>query len=657
MQLWNSYRIGKSVDFVNSLGDNSDEVIAELQKSREYISTFGLDLNEIRAFLLLPTKDYNFGEVEVEAEDDTNAQIFALIDKLGDSEANKEEFDKSLAAAKEYFGKTDFAPYSLKLVSKDGQYEGDLIVFKFLDTKNSEMEILSLEIDAGGNLDLATYNSHFDLESVSEVSDFLDDDLESLRADISKTNDLRKELSEKVFPSTEFQAILKEKSLSLNAEKMHEDKYTYDIQNKSGELLNSIAVSKLEGEVYFTTGDSELDESNLLNGIVTVLKELDGRTEQEIIVEQKIEELDNLFQDKAFKSALEESGLQMGVLEESAEKIKYPLMNSKGSILRYIVIYKSSGEVKVESPDGTSADLITAVESLSAQKKTLDLPVSLASYEDLEDLPSNLNILVAGKHGSNVDTIIFANVDMDNHKISLLSIPRDLYYKDKKINSVYAEKGIYEFKNQLQDILGYKIHKYILVDMYAFRDIVDLIGGIDVTLEEDLIDPSYKACDNGVCSTLYYEAGTYHFNGTQALRVARSRHYSSDYSRAERQQLILEALKSKAQNLKLGDAGAIIGIIKTVLASTETDIDADEALLYYFRYQNFDLARGNVLSTANVLAANPVPVDYVTSRRITKCEDESKPETCKETYAIDTLSPREGNWDYIKWYVQSLLSD
>lgn len=640
---------------MNSLGDNSDEVIAELQKSREYISTFGLDLNEIRSFLLLPTKDYNFGEVEVEEEDQTSAQIFALINKLGESEANKEEFDKSLAGAKEYFAATDFAPYGLKLVSKEGQHEGDLIVFNLLDTKNSDMEILSLQIDAAGDLDLVTYNDSFEFESITELSGFLKDDLEELRGDITKNNALRKELTETVFPNASIQAALKEKSLSLESEKMDGEKYFYEIKNKEGELLETISIDKKSNDV--TSIARDLEEAGLQNEVLAVLTHLDGRTENEKAVEEKIAELGDLFQEKAFKSALEESGLTMGVAEDTKEKIRYPLLNSKGTVLRYIIIYKATGEVKVESPDGTSADLISAVESLSAQKKTLDLPVSLASYEDLTDLPSNLNILVAGKHGSNVDTIIFANVDIDNKKISLLSVPRDLYYQDKKINSVYSEKGIAEFKKQLQDILGYKIHKYILVDMYAFRDIVDLIGGIDVTLEEDLIDPSYKACDNGVCSTLYYEAGTYHFNGTQALRVARSRHYSSDYSRAERQQLILEALKSKAQNLKLGDAGAILGIIKTVLASTETDIGADEALLYYFRYQNFDLARGNVLSTANVLAATPVAVDYVTSRKINKCEDESKPETCKETYAIDTLAPREGNWDYIKWYVQSLLTD
>lgn len=652
MQFWNSYRIGKSVDFVNSLGDNSDEVISELQKSREYISTFGLDLNEIRSFLLLPTKDYNFEEVEME-EEDINSQIFALIAKLGESEANKEEFDASFASAKDYFGKTDFATYGLKLVNKEGEHDGDLIVFKLLDTKNADMQLLRLEIDTAGNLDLLTYSDTFELETVMELDAFLKDDLEELRGDVTKNNALRKELSEMVFPSAGVQAALKEKSLSLESEKEDSEKFFYEIKNKAGDLLDTIVINKKSNDVYAESGD--IEEAGLQSEVVALLTSLDGRTENEKAVEEKIADLKNLFEEKAFKSALEESGLQMGAAEDSVEKIRYPLLNSKGTILKYIVIYKVSGEIKIEAPDGTSADLVSAIESVSAQKKTLDLPVSLASYEELSDLPSEFNVLIAGKHGSNVDTIMFANVDIDNHKISLLSIPRDLYYKGKKINSVYAEKGMTEFKNQLQEILGYKIHKYILVDMYAFRDIVDLIGGIDVTLEEDLIDPSYKACDNGVCSTLYYEAGTYHFNGTQALRVARSRHYSSDYSRAERQQLILEALKNEARELKLGDAGAIIGIIKTVLASTETDIDADEALLYYFRYQNFDLSRGNVLSTANVLEAIPVPVDYVTSRRITKCEDETKPETCKETYAIDTLSPREGNWDYIKWYVQSLL--
>lgn len=265
-----------------------------------------------------------------------------------------------------------------------------------------------------------------------------------------------------------------------------------------------------------------------------------------------------------------------------------------------------------------------------------------------------MNILLLGQNGTNVDTIMFGNVSVDNRKISLISIPRDLYYQDQKINGVYAKYGMFEFQKELQDIIGMKIQKYIMVDMYVFVDIIDLIGGVDVTLDEDLVDPTYKTCDNGVCSTLYYPAGKYHFNGTQALRIVRSRHTTSDYSRAARQQLVLEAVKSKVTSLQLGDAPKVLGIIKTVLASTQTNITLDEALLYYFRFQSFDINGGNVISSGNVLDAVQVPVDYTTNRTQEVCSADG---ACEDGFVIDTLAPRNGDWELIKKFVRYAIGN
>lgn len=263
-----------------------------------------------------------------------------------------------------------------------------------------------------------------------------------------------------------------------------------------------------------------------------------------------------------------------------------------------------------------------------------------------------------GKHGSNVDTLIFTNIDERTRKITMVSIPRDLYVEGRKINSVYASYGLKEQVRWVENLVGYKIHKYALIDMYVFRDVIDLMGGVDITLSQALVDPYYRVCDGDVCGTLYYEAGEHHLDGTAALRVARSRKTTSDYDRAARQQLILQGIQNKAKSLGFGDAGALFDIVKTVIGSVETDIGVDEAIRYYFSYQDFALSRGNVLSTANVLSAVPEPVNYVTSHPLgTLCLDENNPDTCETTYAIDTLQPRDGNWNAIKWYVRDLLQN
>ncbi len=258
--------------------------------------------------------------------------------------------------------------------------------------------------------------------------------------------------------------------------------------------------------------------------------------------------------------------------------------------------------------------------------------------------------MLLGKHGSLVDTIILAYLDNKTKEITLISIPRDLYYKGRKINSVYSFFGINEFKRQLSNITGLQIDKYILIDMYAFIDVINYIGGVDVTLDKPLIDPSYKTFDNGKWGTLYYEAGTYHLNGKQALRLARSRHYSSDFARAERQQKILKSLKMKAKKLGFGDVNTIMNIINVILKKTETDISLEEALEYYFRYQNFKIDSGNVLSSGNVLEST---YTGLMNGNIPVCGEDK--EGCKINKGAYILLPKDDNWDIIKWFIMEII--
>ncbi len=275
-------------------------------------------------------------------------------------------------------------------------------------------------------------------------------------------------------------------------------------------------------------------------------------------------------------------------------------------------------------------------------------------------------MLLAGKHGSLVDTMIFANVNPEKRKITLVSIPRDLYYNNRKINSYYALYGMEELKRILSKITGYRIDKYVLIDMYAFIDVVDLIGGIDVHLDSPVIDPTYKTFDNGEWSTLYYRAGDYHLNGKQALRLARTRHTSSDFARAERQQMILKSLQKKAREFGFGDAARLTEIAKTVLAKTETDFNLADALASYFRYQGFEVESGNVLSSGNVLESKNTGEDkgraclqklgkQTAGDAANEEELKKKRAACEEIKGEYILLPRNGNWNTIKWYFHQLV--
>jgi polyisoprenyl-teichoic acid--peptidoglycan teichoic acid transferase len=263
--------------------------------------------------------------------------------------------------------------------------------------------------------------------------------------------------------------------------------------------------------------------------------------------------------------------------------------------------------------------------------------------------------------------MIFANINPETRKITLISLPRDLYYNGRKINSIYSLYGIEELKRTITFITGYKIDKHILIDMYAFIDVIDMIGGVDVHLSQPVIDPTYKTYDGGKWGTLYYRAGDHHLSGKQALRLARTRHTSSDFARAERQQMIIAAIQKKARTFGLGDATGLKSLAEKVLEKTETDINIVDAITYYFRYQNFEISKGHVISSGNVLyskytgelkkeeSACPSAEKLANLDKdipqnmaiIKKCEEIEK--------GAYILLPRNDNWNTVKWYFRGII--
>lgn len=288
----------------------------------------------------------------------------------------------------------------------------------------------------------------------------------------------------------------------------------------------------------------------------------------------------------------------------------------------------------------------------------------IPKYAEGIEIPGQMNILIAGKNGALMDVIMIANINPEKRRVTLVSVPRDLYYNNRKINSYYALYGMEEVKRILAKITGYQIDKFILVDMYAFIDVIDLIGGVDVHLDQAVIDPTYKVNDNGVWSTLYYRAGDYHFSGKEALRVARTRHTTSDFARAERQQMIIKAVQAKARKFGFGDAGKLTEMAKAILNRTETDFALTDAIPAYFRYQGFEIKSGNVVSDGNVLQSS-----YTGEAKVQKClqnisknndlpgEDQAKSEEqCRqENKGQYILQPAGGDWNVIRWYFHQIF--
>ncbi len=185
--------------------------------------------------------------------------------------------------------------------------------------------------------------------------------------------------------------------------------------------------------------------------------------------------------------------------------------------------------------------------------------------------------------------------------------------------------------------------------MYAFIDVINILGGIDIYLEEALLDPTYRVKNDGAWGTLYYERGTHHLDGIESLRVARSRHYSSDFGRAERQQQIIWAIKDKIVSLGIQDMGKLYDLVQVLFDYIDTSLTPFEAIAMYKNFGSLDTERSYVLSTDNVLYDTYSNVYFLEDKSIAEKEDYDK--------GAWILLPIDNNWDLIPWYVGTLLTE
>lgn len=188
---------------------------------------------------------------------------------------------------------------------------------------------------------------------------------------------------------------------------------------------------------------------------------------------------------------------------------------------------------------------------------------------------SKMNILVAGYDSAingppRADTIIVASVNLDTNNIGLLFIPRDTRVKINghgydRINASHAYGGISLLKDTVEDLLNIKLDYYVETDFQGFAKIINLIGGIDITIEKSL-----HYVDKAGDLHIDLPAGNVHLNGEKALEYVRYRGTKGDIGRVARQQKFLQAVMKKATSSKA--VFNLPSIYKEVMDSVNTNI-------------------------------------------------------------------------------------
>jgi len=156
-------------------------------------------------------------------------------------------------------------------------------------------------------------------------------------------------------------------------------------------------------------------------------------------------------------------------------------------------------------------------------------------------------------------------VDVENKRIGLLGIPRDLWVSpptlpEMRINQVDYLGELYEYPgggpalliDTLKETFGLEIDHYVRFKQQGFVQAIDAIGGVTVTLDCPLQE--FAPADAGsdvLYKELYLEAGPQHLDGETALKFVTYRYRFGDWGRAKRQQLLLLALRQQALQLDI----------------------------------------------------------------------------------------------------------
>lgn len=176
------------------------------------------------------------------------------------------------------------------------------------------------------------------------------------------------------------------------------------------------------------------------------------------------------------------------------------------------------------------------------------------------------------------DTMLLLRVDPLNDSVSLLSIPRDTQVELEnvgmtKINDANVRGGATLTAQTVSGMLnGVQIDRYVRVSTDAFRELVDLIGGVEVNVPQAM---SYE--DKTQKLKINLSPGLQTLNGDQAEQFARFRHDGyGDIGRVQRQQALLRALRKQVTNPMI--IPRIPSLIQAMQKYVDTNLSFEEML-------------------------------------------------------------------------------
>lgn len=234
---------------------------------------------------------------------------------------------------------------------------------------------------------------------------------------------------------------------------------------------------------------------------------------------------------------------------------------------------------EIYGDDVSFADVPDSIEKIQDSRKQYE------AIQGVELLQADYiqNILLIGSDtrrsgaAGNSDSMILISINHHTKKIHLISLMRAMYVRIPKstgaqwgmLNAAVPWGGPELLAKTIENNFRVKVDDYALVDFSGFSRLVDLAGGLDLTLSA--AEAAYLTHDRECSGS--FQAGQAHLNGSQALSYARMRHTDNDFKRTGRQRTVIELLLKKAFSMNLSQlhsfASELLPLINTSLSQGE----------------------------------------------------------------------------------------
>lgn len=220
-----------------------------------------------------------------------------------------------------------------------------------------------------------------------------------------------------------------------------------------------------------------------------------------------------------------------------------------------ISVLRPNSDSQTDNPATTnpSGDDPATLDPSGDDPETTDAPQTGTEPESVYQ-SSTLNILLIGydEETSRTDTLVILSIHKEDRTVAMLSIPRDTYisggFAVEKINRVYAERGkrgLASLKEQIENMIGFKLDYYVLFDADSMEKITELTGAISFDVPSD---PDYHGL----------KSGTQELSGADAFELFR---FNESYTDVETEPYFVQR-------------DFLAAILDTLLSDPSTDCDA-----------------------------------------------------------------------------------